>query len=321
MSRVFGKFMPAIIGMIAICIASLLPQAVYAAEKVRFAYLRAQTLAIAFYANSRGYFKDEGLDIEFIEVQGGPAVVAAIASGSADFGFAAPAPIAAARQAGQAYRFFIGLQWERSPDSVWGALIASERSGVKALQDLAGKTIMVGPAGGLCELAFRDWLAASGVAWDKVKVLYTPFPQQQAGLELGNADAACTVQPFHTAIENSKVRPVTLAKGFLANNTVTYNVDGLFASDAWLEKNGRVVEALKKALTRARDDMRKDQSIGKRILLEEFKLPVALVEKLPNADSTISIAPADFKPVIDGMKRNGMLKDGVSERDIVYQGK
>ena len=102
---------------------------------------------------------------------------------------------------------------------------------------------------------------------------------------------------------------------------MTYNVDGLFASDAWLEKNGRVVEALKKALTRARDDMRKDQSIGKRILLEEFKLPVALVEKLPNADSTISIAPADFKPVIDGMKRNGMLKNGVSERDIVYQGK
>lgn len=321
MIRISNSLAPVIAGAIAMCLAAILPETVQAAEKVRFAYLRTQSLAVSFHAKSRGYFKDEGLEVEFIEVQGGPAVGAAIASGSADFGFAAPAPIALARQAGQPFRFFIGLQWERSPDSVWGFLLASERSGVKSLKDLAGKTIIVGPAGGLCELAFRDWLATAGLTLDKVKVLYTPFPQQQAALELGNADAACTVEPFHTAMQNSKVKPVTLAKAFLANQSGTYNVDGLFASEAWLEKNGRVVAALRKALTRARDDMRKDQSIGKRILLEEFKLPAGLVEKLPNADSTISLTAADFKPLIDGMKRNGMLKDSVSERDIVFEGK
>ena len=84
-----------------------------AQQKVRFAYLKSTTLIPFFFAIEKGYFKAEGIDLELIAVAGGPAVAAALAGGSADIGYAAPTPIAIAREQGQPYKFFIGLERER----------------------------------------------------------------------------------------------------------------------------------------------------------------------------------------------------------------
>lgn len=295
---------------------------VIAQEKIKFAYLRTQVMMPFLYAEQRGYFKQEGIEVEFVPVQGGPAVAAAIASGSAHIGYAAPTPIVMARQEGQPYRFFIGLEWERTPDYLWGPLHASERSGVKSFKELAGKTILVGPPGGLCELAFRDWLAKAGVAWDKVKVLYTPFPQHQAALELGNADAACTPEPFYTAIANSKVKPTLLGMGYLAEEKRKYTIDGLFATEAWIRANPKLIEALKRATARAIKDLNADPQLMRKTLLEDFKLPAALVDRLRTGfDPELGIQPADFEPVIEAMRRNGMLRQNITAADIVHTSK
>ena len=68
------------------------------APKVRFAYLKTLDLMPFFYGVQKGYFKEAGVDIELIAVPGGPAVGAAVASGSADIGYAAPTPIMIARR-------------------------------------------------------------------------------------------------------------------------------------------------------------------------------------------------------------------------------
>lgn len=54
--------------------------------KLRFAYLLADSDLPILVAQKSGDFAKAGLDVELTEVQGGPAVVAAIASGSADVG-------------------------------------------------------------------------------------------------------------------------------------------------------------------------------------------------------------------------------------------
>jgi len=46
-------------------------------KKVRFAYLLSDTLLSVFRAKDQGYFAAEGLDVDLIPVQGGPAVAAA----------------------------------------------------------------------------------------------------------------------------------------------------------------------------------------------------------------------------------------------------
>ena len=214
--RIKGGAFAALIA-IATCLAA--PSSADAQQKIRFAYLKSTTLIPFFFAEKKGYFKAEGLDIELVAVPGGPAVAAAIAGGSADMGYAAPTPIAIARQSGQLYRFFVGMEREDfSKGELWGTILASEKSGIKSIKDLVGRKVMLGPPGGLCELAVRDWLGKAGLKWEQIQALHNPFPQMQAALDVGNTDAACIIEPFTTGVQASAVKPVTLAKGYLAEN-------------------------------------------------------------------------------------------------------
>lgn len=291
-------------------------------EKVKLAYLKTTSMLPFYFADQKGYFKSEGLDVELIPVQGGPAVAAAVASGTAQIGYLAPTPIIIARDQGQPYKFFIGLQWERSPDQLWGTLLASERSGIKSFKDVAGKTILAGPPGGLCELAWRDWLAKHNIAWDQVKVLSNPFPQHQAMLELGNADASCTPDPFFTSIKNSKVSPVILGKGYLDDVKQRYMIDGLFSTDSWIASNAKTIAAIKRAVGKATRELNGDKTVIRKLLIEEFRLPPAVVDTLKtDYDPELRMDAADLVPIVEAMKKYGMIKPGLAVADVVAEGK
>lgn len=288
------------------------------AETVKFAYLKTTSMVPFFYAEQKGYFKAEGVDLELVPVQGGPAVAAAVASGSAQIGYAAPTPIIIARDQNQPYRFIFGLQWERTPDQLWGALLASERSGIKSFKDVAGKTILAGPPGGLCELAWRDWLAKNGVAWSSVKVLTNPFPQHQAMLEVGNADASCTPDPFFTSIKHSKVKPVVLGMGYLAEEKRRYMIDGVFSTDAWIGANGQAIDAIRRAVARATRELNGNKEIVRKILVDDFRLPPAVADNLKvDYDPELRSNPADLVPIMEALKRYGMIKPGLGVSDVM----
>ena len=290
-----------------------------AQQKIRFAYLKSTTLIPFFFAQEKGYFKAEGLDVELVAVPGGPAVVAAIAGGSADIGYAAPTPVAIARQGGQPYRFFIGMEREEfKTGQLWGTILASEKSGIKTLADLAGKKIILGPPGGLCELAIRDWITKAGLKWEQITPLFNPFPQMQAALDVGNADAACIIEPFTTAVQASAVKPVTLARGYLAEHPDRYTVDGIFATEAWLAANGPAVAGIKRAMLKAWQELSKDRPTVETILDKEFRFPKALVDRIKiDFVAQISLAPADFEPIIARMKQHGMLKADFKAEDLI----
>ena len=294
----------------------------HAQQKLRFAYLKSTTLLPFFLADQKGYFKEEGLELEFIAVAGGPAVAAAISGGSADIGYAAPTPIAIAREQGQPYRFFIGLEREKFPTNLWGHIIASERSGVKSLTDLAGKTIILGAPGGLCELAVREWVAKGGAKWTDIKPLFQPFPQMQAALEVGNADVACIIEPFYTAAMASKANPVRLASGYLAEHPKPYAVDGIFAKEDWIAANAKAIEGIKRAVLKAGAELAKDPVAVAAILKDEFRFPPALVAKIrTDYGTTVGITAEDFEPIITQMKVHGMLKSGITAADLVSPAK
>lgn len=292
-----------------------------ALEKVRFAYLKTQALAAFFYAQQAGYFADVGLNVEFVAVPGGPEVVAALASGEADFGYAAATPIAIARQAGQDLKFFIGLTEEKQPDQVYGFILASKASGIKTVADLKGRKVIIAQAGGLCEVMVRSWLATEGLKLTDVNALYTPFPQQAAALQTGAADATCTVDPFFTAMKNSRVNPVVVASGFVANATSGYDNDGVFASGDWVKAHPQQIKALKTALHRAKEDMIKNPDIAKKVLLKDYGMPEGLVNQLPNLLPAIDVSPADYAPIVEEMKKVGMLKQDFDVNAMVYSGK
>jgi signal transduction histidine kinase/CheY-like chemotaxis protein len=88
-------------------------------------------------AQEKGYYRDAGLDVNILEAEPGLDVVGRVVSGQAQFGVGTSA-LLLSRQRGQAVVVLAAI-FQHSPI----ILVASTRSGIAAVQDLAGKRLMI----------------------------------------------------------------------------------------------------------------------------------------------------------------------------------
>ena len=170
--------------------------------------------------------------------------------GSADIGYTASSPMLIAREQGQPFRFFMSMEYEQSPERLWGLHDRDGKIRDQVGQGSRGKTIAVGVPGGL--LRTRG-ARLDGQRWRRLRSCQgsqQPFPQMPAMLDVGTADAACIVEPFATAALAGKSKPVILGRGYLANVTQPYRIAGLFATEGWIKSHSQDIAALMKAYTR-----------------------------------------------------------------------
>ena len=274
------------------------------------------------YAQKQGYFKREGLDVNVIALNSGPAVISAVVSGSVQVGYASPVPIIFARAQSQPVRIFNALTMT-SPtgNAQWNWLVASEKSGIKSIKDLAGKTIALNTMGGACELQFRENMDKAGVPFDSVKKIVVPYPQMQATLQLGNADAACTVEPFQTSMRVSpEVKAVTLSNGTLADRSKPFPEDVLFVREDWGNAHKDALRRFNRGVAAALADFKKDPALFRRFITEEFKLSGAVVSLMSNMEfAGVQPTAAEIKPLVDALTRHQMLKTVVNPEDVVLR--
>lgn len=283
--------------------------------------LKTISLLPVSYAVEKGYFKREGLAVEVITVNSGPAVISAVASGSVQVGYSASLPVLFARAQSQPVRIFTAFTYETTkPEGQWTWLISSERSGVKSVKELAGKTIAINASGGLCELAVREQLSKAGVAWDAVKTIVVPFPQIQAALQLGNADAACLVEPFRTNVRVSPaIKGVTLAAGTLTDGTPRYALDVLFVREDWGNANKEALRRFNKGLQSALDDFARDHARWRKLIADEFKLGPAVVSLMKSDLEFSELQPksSDLEPLIKALLRYRLLPAPLADDDLI----
>lgn len=292
--------------------------------KVRFAYLVADSMLPALYAKDKGYFADAGIDADFIAVQGGPAVVAALASGEADIGYAAPVPPINGRLNGVMVKMFLQLGQEVDPDKKFIWLVASKASGVTDMAGVKGKKIAFNANGGLCELAWRDHLAAAGLTIDDVQPVVLPFPEQEAALEQGNIDATCTINPFWSSIaQNASIGAMQIAAGTLADLKEPLINDALFATDDWLAANGDTAVKVAKVMDKARKELLADRPALEAAAVKYMELTPenAKTFNLPIVKPEMTVTAADVQRILDAMIKTGMQTGPLNGADFVTETK
>lgn len=287
---------------------------------VKVGGLRTSTWLTVVHAHKQGYFKDEGLDVELITVNSGPAVVSAVASKSVDIGYTASVPVLFARAQNQPVRIFGAFTYETGSDyAQW--LLASRRSGVQSLKDLPGKTVAVVSMGSVCELMLRDHLAKAGIAFSAIKTIVVPFPQMQAALQLGTADVACTIEPFRTSMTVSPdVGAVQVAAGILQDASQRYALDILFAREDWGNANKETLRRFNRALKKSIREFQDDPARYRRTISEDFKLNPAVVSlmknELNNRGELVPV-PSEIRPLLDGLSRHGLIKTPLTPADVI----
>lgn len=294
-----------------------------ARTSIKVAGLRTISLLSVQHALARGYFKREGLDVEVITVGTGPAVISAVTSDSAQIGYTASVPVLFARAQNQPVRIFDAFTYESATaDGQWTWLVASEKSGIRTVKDLAGKVVALNAQGNACELLLREHLDKAGVPFDAVRKIVVPFPQMQAALQLGNADAACVVEPFRTNVKVSPaIKATTIASGILANQSQRYTLDVLFVREDWGRANLDLLRRFNRGLSSAFDDFRKDKTLFRRLIIEDFKLSPAVVSLMKSDLEFTSLqpSPAEIKPLLDGLARHGLMKTNFQPDDVILQ--
>ncbi|MPZ68039.1 MAG: transporter substrate-binding domain-containing protein [Actinobacteria bacterium] len=148
----------------------------------------------------KGFFEEEGLDVELIRLSSGKEVRDALISGSVNVGGVAPAPFAAAASSGELLAIAtLGL----IGDSV--AVLAGADSGIETLEDLKGKKVG-SQEGSSSELIFLGKVLPSvGYSADDVTMVNTEEADHPAVLASGQVDAVIANEPFISIAEQEGI--------------------------------------------------------------------------------------------------------------------
>ena len=158
-------------------------------EKLKFAFNWTSPIAsfMQFYAaEKRGFYKREGLDVEFVGIPGSGPTVSAISSGAPPMGLAAGDPALVAISKGAPIKA-IWLQYQQNPTGV----ITFTKSGIETFADLKGKTISTSastPEG----FALRTRLRGTGLDPDRDVTVMSVAPGAKLTTMLGGRSDAST---------------------------------------------------------------------------------------------------------------------------------
>jgi ABC-type nitrate/sulfonate/bicarbonate transport system substrate-binding protein len=190
-------------------------------------------------ALTRGFFKAQGLTVEPIFIRGGPAAIAALVSGSADFG-----TIGGAQAVIRTRARGLDLQIIGSISNRVNYVIIGDPS-TKTVEDMKGKTIGVTGAGAFSDFAMRVFLKGKHIDPDKDVALRAigATPLRATALERGLIAAA----PF--APEDAVY---LLGKGFplIANLSESLNIPQavIVARSEYMNKYPETTKRFLKAL-------------------------------------------------------------------------
>ena len=273
-----------------------------------------------YHALDKGYFKENGLDVDILSYQTGPAVVSAVVSGGADIAWSASIPPIQARANGVPVQLFLTAAQERVPDHATLWLVGTGKAQVKSVADLKEKTIMINANGGGCELALREHLAGAGLKWEDIKRIVVPFPEMQAALELGKADVGCAIEPFyHAILANKAIAAYTVASGIFTKTPEPTLSNGFFAREDWLKAHQGTAIKFEQAYTRARKELEANRDLQIKLATKVLGITESLARDVDligwRQDSYVTTGAV--APIIEAMRQHGQIKTAVSAASVV----
>ncbi|MEN6412810.1 MAG: ABC transporter substrate-binding protein [Veillonellales bacterium] len=160
-----------------------------ASPKVKVGYYGGTCEAPVYVAFEKGFFKNQGLDVELVKVSG-DVLKEGIATGKIDAVQVSPGLLKPIEQ---------GLNIKITDGVHTGCIqaVAAQDSGISSLQDLKGKTIGVDAIGGVPMVLLSVELGKLGIDPKKdVEWRAYPSPQLSQALEKGDIAAFATWDPF-----------------------------------------------------------------------------------------------------------------------------
>ncbi len=197
-----------------------------------------------YVAISKGYFEEEGLNIELTTGQGADKVMTAVLAGQSDIGFAGPEASIYVYNEGKEDHTQVFAQMTQKDGSF---LVSKEKTDNFSWQDLKGKTVIPGRKGGVPYMTFEYVLKQNGINPQKDLVLddSIKFDLMAGAFAGGNAEYVTLFEPTASMTEKAGKGYVVASVGE-ASGEIPYTA--YFAKKSYIEKNEVIIQGFTNAI-------------------------------------------------------------------------
>lgn len=306
--------------------------AAQAADKVTVSALTFVSSSPLFIAKDKGYYADEGLEVEFEFFRAAQPVAVSIASGDADFGVTA-FTAGFYNLAGKGALKVIGAQSREEPGYDFSAYIVSNQAyeaGFDSPEKFPGKSLGITQRGSSFHLMIGMLADKLGFDLDEVRLVpLERVPNMISAVKSGQVDAIILPAHIATRLEASGDAKII---GWVHEQT-PYQLGGLFTSARNVEERRDVVERFVRAYSRAAADyadafMQQDTN-GARVFGAEADALIPIIEKYtkakpeaikagaPYIDPQARLKVQSIYDQIDWFKEQGLVAKSVDASDFV----
>src|SRR6185503_18409704 len=155
-------------------------------------------------AITKGFFAEQGLEVDTTPTAGGAAGLPALAAGQVQVAFSNIISIVLGAKQGLGFEVIAAGSGTGDTTPDLAAMVAKPGSTFKTGKDFEGKRVAVNTRNNIIWLYARAWIQATGGDPEKVTYLEVPFPQMIDALRGDRVDAAFVVEPFLSAGLQSK---------------------------------------------------------------------------------------------------------------------
>lgn len=279
-----------------------------------------------YVAIEKGYFKEVGIDIELILTAGADKVTAAVLSGDADIGFCGSEGTIYVYNAKEKDYLKTFAQLTQKDGSF---LVSREKIDNFTLNDLKGKSVIGGRAGGMPEMTFEWAIKQNGIDPKNDLEIDTSiaFAAMGGAFISGQGDFVTLFEPNALEIEQQGYGYVVASIGELGG-VVPYT--SYSARGSYIEKNSELISNFTKAIQKGLDFVHNssDKEVAEAILsqfpdtsLNDLEKVVARYRKIDAWPKTTNFSEEAFDHLQDIMIDNGVLNSKVSYDKLIYSEK
>lgn len=305
----------------ALAAGSLVPRtlAAQALTRIRIGSTQGTSISGALYAQDSGMFQRNGIDASIVTMGNGAATIAAILSGSLEFGNISMLNLVEAHSRSLPVLVeYAAVIYSADVRDAIGIVVAKD-SPIRSGRDMAGKTLSVPALGDTFTIAGSTWIDKTGGDSRTVKFLELTNTAAAEAIAAGRVDAAILTQPtLKNAVAAGKCRIIGDPFAAIAPSFVStvYACSSDFAA-----KNAAAVARFRTTLGEASAYVNEHRSEILPILAKFTGIDLAVLTNLPfsrmGSSATLKNAYTTIQPLIDGAVKYKLISHSFDAKDLL----
>ena len=275
-----------------------------------------------YVAIEEGYFEEEGIDLELVTGFGADKTMTALLCGEADIGFMGPETTVYTANEGANDKV---VNFAQLTQRAGNFVVAREDMPDFSWNDLKGKTVLGGRAGGMPEMVFEYVLKENGIdpSTDLTIDQSIDFGSTAAAFSGGSGDFSVEFEPGATNLEKEGAGFVVASVG-VDSGYVPYTA--FSAKESYIQKHPELIQSFTNALQKGMDYVNQHSSEDiADVISPQFKdtdknTISTIVERYKSQDTwknNLVFSEESYNLLLDILEEAGVITDRPAYKELV----